>query len=294
VVTDDDVLGWIRSNADEIATTDPLASLDDLAPLEAIIGDAVVVAVGDSVRGARSSHEFFRLKHRVLRFAVERLGFRTLALEERDAGVGPVLDEHVRTGAGDVRTLIAQAWAPWRTRETVDALRWLRSYNAEHRDEMVRVISPVSDRPHGLAHHTLDWFDATGDKIVYWGGIAHTAVSHGSGDPNDGSVLRDRLGSGYRSIGLLAHHGTELPAAPEHFAEAMLNEAGPACYCLDLRGPHNEAVDQWLTGLVTIRLIGPEYEPANDAAYCMSGKSLAQWFDSIIFTQTINRARDLA
>jgi hypothetical protein len=50
-VTDDNVPAWIRSNADEI---DPLAPLDDLAPLEAITGDGIAV-VGDFVRAGRAA-----------------------------------------------------------------------------------------------------------------------------------------------------------------------------------------------------------------------------------------------
>jgi hypothetical protein len=97
-------------------------------------------------------------------------------------------------------------WAPWQTQETLDMLESLRSFNTAHPGEMVRVIAVASDRRHGLAEQTLAWRDRTGDKIVYLGGIAHTAVcrttlvsigpAHAGIEPgpNDGSALRDRLG----------------------------------------------------------------------------------------------------
>jgi erythromycin esterase len=292
-----EVRAWIDANAVAVGT-DPAAPLDDLAPFEASLADAVVVAVGDAVRGVRTGHEPYRLRHRVLRITVERLGFRALAVEERDAAVGSMLDEYIRAGAGDARTLVTQMWAPWQTQETLDMLGWLRSYNAAHPGEMVRVVAVASDRQYGLAEQTLAWRDRTGDKIVYLGGIAHTAVcrttriSVGSAHagiqprPNDGSALRDRLGSGYHSVGLLCHHGPDISAPPEHFAEAVLGGAGPERYWLDLRRP---GID-WLARPTTVRVIGPAYDPAHDADYCMSGEPLAAWFDSIIFNRTITPA----
>jgi hypothetical protein len=37
-------------------------------------------------------------------------------------------------------------------------------------------------------------------------------------------------------------------------------------------------------------VIGPSYDPAHDSDYCMSGESLAAWFDSIMFSRTISSA----
>jgi erythromycin esterase len=52
--------------------------LDDLRWLDDVIGDARVVAIGES---AHYNREFFQLRHRVLRHLVERHGFTTFAME---------------------------------------------------------------------------------------------------------------------------------------------------------------------------------------------------------------------
>ncbi|MGH2887976.1 MAG: erythromycin esterase family protein, partial [Solirubrobacteraceae bacterium] len=61
-----------------LATLDPDAPLDDLDWLGEAVGDARVVAIGES---AHYSREFLLLRHRLLRYLVERHGFGAYALE---------------------------------------------------------------------------------------------------------------------------------------------------------------------------------------------------------------------
>ncbi|MFI9052202.1 erythromycin esterase family protein [Streptomyces sp. NPDC053427] len=69
---------WLRAHAVPLTHLDREAPLDDLEPLRAVIGDARVVAIGES------SHfiaEFALMRERILRFLVERCGFTVLAFE---------------------------------------------------------------------------------------------------------------------------------------------------------------------------------------------------------------------
>ncbi|MGW5674216.1 erythromycin esterase family protein [Streptomyces sp. NPDC003860] len=69
---------WLRTHAVALDHLDPEAPLDDLEPLRAVVGDARVVAIGES------SHfiaEFAAMRERVLRFLAERCGFTVLAFE---------------------------------------------------------------------------------------------------------------------------------------------------------------------------------------------------------------------
>jgi erythromycin esterase-like protein len=124
------VVGWIKSNAVRLNSTDPAAPPDDLAPVRAMVGNARVVALGESTHGA---HEEATLKHRVLRFLVEQMGFRSIAWEE-DWTMGLLLDDYIRTGRGDLNALLSET--DWNTREVAGVLRWLRGYNARHADKV--------------------------------------------------------------------------------------------------------------------------------------------------------------
>lgn len=105
--------GWIDASARPVTADRADGPLTDLEPLRDAARQATVVGLGAATRGA---HELFVLQHRVLRFLVEELGFRTLALEE-DWTNGLRFDEYARTGTGDPRELLSKAWLPWRTRE---------------------------------------------------------------------------------------------------------------------------------------------------------------------------------
>ncbi|MFH8748026.1 erythromycin esterase family protein [Streptomyces rimosus] len=308
------VAAWIRDHAHPLTTADPGAPAAGLAPLDGLVRGARVVAVGASTR---LSHELAAVSHRILRFLVERHGFRSLALEGDDA-VRAGLDAYVRTGAGDPRAMLAQARPFWRIEEIADAVEWMRAYNVAHPDDPVRFAGApegqrVSQGPGGLAdiervlaEDTIRWQQHTGDKVVYWGGLAHTVkgaprtVSPSSPPAthrNAGGYLRERYGSGYVSIGLTFHHGSApmtVPAPPEEFAEATLGRSGlPDAYLWNLRTPSPAAVREWLAAPVRTRLVGPHYDARDDAAHHLSGGSLADWFDALVHVRTVSPARFL-
>lgn len=110
--------GWLRENTHALSTIDPDAALDDLEPLRDLIGDARVVAIGEN------SHfiaEFAALRHRVLRFLVERCGFSLFGFEYGFSEAFAV-DDWVRGDVDDLPSHVTSA-VPL----GVDApLRWLR------------------------------------------------------------------------------------------------------------------------------------------------------------------------
>jgi erythromycin esterase len=297
------VTGWIRETAWPLGSLDPSAPLDDLAPLGDALGPAVVVGLGESVRGVRGGHELYVVKHRILRLAVEVLGFRVLAVEDDD-DIGAAIDHHLQTGVGDAATLLSRAWGPWRTVEFLDVLRWLRAWNVAHPDDAVRFIGVDGDEHHARALRTLAWHDETGGKVVYWGGIAHTAVVAPADVPaapagmNDGLVLRERLGAAYVSVGVTCLEGAaagpeRMPPPAGNTAESVLAGADLDRFTLDLHAEQPEAVRRWLGSPTAIRVIGPRYDPDDDTAYRMAGGSLAGWFDVMAFVRRITPVHHL-
>ncbi|MFC3495799.1 erythromycin esterase family protein [Glycomyces rhizosphaerae] len=89
---------WIDRHAFTIDSLEPDAPLDDLEPLGELVGDARVVAIGES---AHHVGEFYRLRHRMLRFLVERCGFTVYAFEA-PAGESRAIDAWIRGGPGSV------------------------------------------------------------------------------------------------------------------------------------------------------------------------------------------------
>ncbi|MFB4300132.1 erythromycin esterase family protein [Actinomadura sp. NTSP31] len=398
---EDAVTSWIAQAARPVAAASADGPLGDLEPLRDAAGGARVAGLGAATRGA---HEMFVLQHRVLRFLVEELGFRTLALEE-DWTNGLRFDAYVRTGAGDPRALLSDAWLPWRTEEVLDALVWIRAFNERHPDDPVRVfglnfttvraaaydavidhvrraapgkaaeierlyaplrpdgdidehvgrvrrepdkqpsidrarqahalvreldgeldgagealhaaqaildfhrfhalppeeIIPFSERR--MSANLLWWHDRTRSKVVYWGGIAHAASGEGvtsgpSVRTNTGGHLRKQLGDGYLAVGLTfdhgaVHGGVRVPPPPAAFGDAVLGQAGPPHYLLDLRGPHPAEIADWLAAPAPIRVIGPGYRPEDDADHRMPGSSPGALLDVVLHSQEVTPARML-
>lgn len=92
---------WVRQNGLPLATLDPAAPLDDLEPLRSIIGSARVVGIGECAHHVR---EFYLLRHRLLRFLVERCGFTAYAFEAPYVGARPI-NSWVHGGGGDLAEL---------------------------------------------------------------------------------------------------------------------------------------------------------------------------------------------
>ncbi|MFD5235585.1 erythromycin esterase family protein [Streptomyces tendae] len=202
------VTEWIRKNSHVLVNRKPDEPLDDLRPLAPLVRDARIVALGAA---ARQTHELSDVAHRIVRLLVEEEGFRSLALEGDDPGrLG--LDVYVATGEGDPRVLLGKARPFWQTAEILGLVHWMRSYNERHPGDPVRFarfpaervrhatrLDGLADLERTLADGVNWWQQLTGDKVVYWGGMAHTAV----GTPPHRVPLR--------ALGVAPEHG-RIPA----------------------------------------------------------------------------------
>src|SRR5205085_1637542 len=118
---------WIGAPAIPFAKSDPVDDDSYLLPLREIVGDAMVVGVGEATHG---THEFFTMKHRIFRFLVERMGFTVFSIEAALPECDRI-DQFVHTGEGDPSALIANMhfWT-WNVDEVLDLVLWMRAYNA--------------------------------------------------------------------------------------------------------------------------------------------------------------------
>lgn len=112
-----------------LRTLDPAGPLNDLEWLDEAIGAARVVAIGES---AHYNGESYRLRHRLLRYLVERHGFSACAMESGFVE-GQRTDAWVRGGADRLDDVLAHGltslmglWAPMRAH-----LEWMRQHNRD-------------------------------------------------------------------------------------------------------------------------------------------------------------------
>ena len=120
---------WLKENAIHLNTIASDSSFDDMQPLKAIIGDARIIALGES---AHCNGSFSRAKHRMVEFLVNEMDFTIFAIEATFPGALE-LNDYILTGEGDPeRALGALVYAAWNTEEILAMIKWMRQYNSTH------------------------------------------------------------------------------------------------------------------------------------------------------------------
>lgn len=126
------VVADLKSRARPLAAVDAGTDTADLAFLDSFVGDARIVALGESSHG---SSEQFRMKRRIIEYLVERKGFTVVAFEANWADA-LATDRYVKGGEGSIETaLSALGYWVWRTEEVKELLEWMREQNARRPPE---------------------------------------------------------------------------------------------------------------------------------------------------------------
>jgi erythromycin esterase len=114
----------------------------DLQPLAAIVGNAHVVGLGESVH---TTDGFTQAKFRTLTFLVEKMGFRALAFEWQRTS-GQAVDDYILLGGGSAGAA-ARGLSVWASRTTQKMIEWLRGWNLAHPDDPVRFFGIDVQQP---------------------------------------------------------------------------------------------------------------------------------------------------
>ena len=136
------------------------AGFDDLAALDQIIGDARIVALGEATHGTA---EFFRMKHRLFEYLVEKKGFTVFAFEA-NWPVVEIADRYVKTGEGSAAAALKEIgfWV-WATEEVRDLIDWMRAYNSvPGRTKLLSFTGFDMQNPGAAAKCVIDAFDRLG------------------------------------------------------------------------------------------------------------------------------------
>lgn len=122
------VTQWLAANAIPLKAVEAGNGFDDLRPLEKVLQNARVVALGEATHGSR---EFFQFKHRILEFLVTRMGFTAFSIEASYPACMNIND-YVLYGKGDrAKALASQGFWTWDTNEVSDMIDWMRAYNSK-------------------------------------------------------------------------------------------------------------------------------------------------------------------
>ncbi|MEU5275040.1 erythromycin esterase family protein [Streptomyces asoensis] len=134
------VVAAVERSAHTLKSTEPQGSARDLDALGRMIAGADVVGLGEATHGSR---DFFRMKHRVFRYLVEKKGFRSFSLELPWSS-GMRIDDYVLHGKGDLEDIAREefqgAYRIWNNQDYIDLIEWMRAYNTDHPHDPVRFM----------------------------------------------------------------------------------------------------------------------------------------------------------
>lgn len=122
-----EVTAWLSQQAIPLNTVEAGNGFADMQALKEKIGDARVVAMGESSHGQR---EIFQAKHRFFEFLVEEMGFTIFGLEAAWPECMAV-NRYVLTGDGDPSRALSNLSRSWNTEEVLALVEWMRAYNAD-------------------------------------------------------------------------------------------------------------------------------------------------------------------
>jgi len=107
---------------------DPTLPVEDLAPLDDLLGDADIIGLGEN---AHQCNTYIQARDRITRYLVERHGVRVVGLETSRTNA-ETLETYAQSCTGDPTTLLANLHPIWRGPELVDFLQWLCAHNQQH------------------------------------------------------------------------------------------------------------------------------------------------------------------
>lgn len=123
-------IAWLKSRIIPLSTIDPEQPIgDEIIQLREDLENAKVVGLGEVSHG---SSEIFQMKHRLIRYLYQDLGFTRFALEANMTeayAVNSFLEGSDQPSVGEL--LKNMHFWTWNTKEVSDLIQWMRSYNQQ-------------------------------------------------------------------------------------------------------------------------------------------------------------------
>lgn len=197
-------VGALAEHATPLGTTEPSGPFPDTDGLDALLGGAQVVGLGEATHGTR---EFFRLKHRLIRYLVLEHDLRVVAIE---ANVPETLaiDEYVVHGRGDPSAALdgIYFWT-WNVAAVLDLIEWLRGFNEGRPvEDRVRFYGLDVQYTTGAVEHLRGYFETVGEAVPEEIAAGVETVDDSGRNPDRDENPEERLAAGKQVATALRDH----------------------------------------------------------------------------------------
>ncbi len=121
-----DELNELKKNTIELKSVNPNDDFSDLQGLNPFFKDAEIVALGEGTHG---TSEFFKMKHRLIKFMASQNKNITFAFEA-NLPECRAINEYIHSGVGNAKVLLKGLYFwTWDTQEVLDMIEWMKNYN---------------------------------------------------------------------------------------------------------------------------------------------------------------------
>ena len=121
-----DELNWLKQNIHPLKSFEPDTKDDDLKILSQLVGNAKIVALGETTHG---SSEIFKMKHRIIKYLAVNEEFDIFSIEA-NMPESYDLNEYIIDGSGNPKDLLRGIYFwTWRTKEVLDMIEWMKGFN---------------------------------------------------------------------------------------------------------------------------------------------------------------------
>lgn len=205
---------WLRRHAIVLDTASPREDQSELSPIKEIVGSASVVGLGEATHGTK---EFFQIKHRLIRYLIENMGFNTVVFECPETKARGI-DNFIKGDSSQRDILEGLTYEVWHTQEILDLINWLKTHNENSENKVSFYGCDVDDqtgmsssqRDAKMAANVQTIASNPGSKIALWAHNAHVGNANGSDFKPLGAILKEDLAEQYISFGMLFHEGSFL------------------------------------------------------------------------------------
>lgn len=153
--------GWLHRQAIPVPSGPETGDKPGWKRFRQMVGPARIVALGENSHGSGTT---FRVKHQLLKYLVEEMGFTVLALEA-PAPEADRINDYVQGGAATRAELMQYlGFKSWQTEEMLAVLEWMREYNRTHQRRVRFAGFDIQSR--GVALENLSHFARQHDPFM--------------------------------------------------------------------------------------------------------------------------------
>lgn len=211
VCAQDSTVNWLNKNVHPLSPDLSSDNFNDLNFLSSLLKNKSIVGIGEASHG---THEFYSQKGRIVKYLVQELNYRMLALEATSEKV-ETINKYIQEGRGDLK-IILKTMGLYNCHEMYHLCVWLMNFNKTKQDKVSLIgidreefwTDPIT-RDESMTDLFIEKYAEKKHKAIIWSHNLHIAKDITmSGYKAMGYFMNQKFGTTFYVIGLDTYKGS--------------------------------------------------------------------------------------